>query len=217
MKYFQINNGPSVRREFYRCITKDIYVRWENLNYVLTFQEKLAILEAACAKLLDAGDLMLNEVIVVHEHTFEDKYQITEEGIRSYVWEREYLTVFFDHRFRGDFILYVGLKRVDFTMVLSKDVINDIWSTSWDTVKVPLSLIVRPSFALVARRARLIFDNVDFGSQAGLESFVREVVRLRGVFSGINLSKGYVVDVNILGENYPVINEVVAELVDLKK
>lgn len=76
---------------------------------------------------------------------------------------------------------------------------------------------MRPSFALVARRARLIFDNVDFGSQAGVESFVREVVRLRGVFSSINLSKGYVADTDVLGPSYPVINEVVAELVDLKK
>lgn len=124
MKYETI--GPSVRREFWLPITKTIKVVWSNLNYVLTFQEKLALFEGLCTDVLFAGDLLLNEVIVVPEHTFEDKYQITEEGIRSYVFEREYLTVFLDHRYFGDKILYAGLKRVDFTLVLSKEQISEI-------------------------------------------------------------------------------------------
>lgn len=80
-----------------------------------------------------------------------------------------------------------------------------------------MSLAIRPSFALVLRRARLVFDNVEFSTQAGIESFVREVVKIREVLSSINLSRGYVSDTNVLGPGYPYINDVLAELVDHKK
>lgn len=100
---------------------------WEKVNVEESLQTTVDISQEYVGIFIDivegfSYDLQLSfdKLIVAKEHTFEEKFQRTEEGLRTYMWEEEYLEVWIDFKYYGRKYYYKGLKRVNFTLKYTK-------------------------------------------------------------------------------------------------
>jgi len=173
--------------------------------------------QVCVVKNLDDLLLKCDDLLVMKDHKFEVRYFKTETGPRYYVQEELLYDVF--ARLAGrlilyhTFIAYKGYKRVDFKLVYS----SVIYLAGTVT---KLDIILRPSYALIVRPIlKLNFDDVVFSEGMHVNTFVKivqDLINTRFVLERINLSRGFVASRNILGADYPIINEVAEQLVGLE-
>jgi len=168
------------------------------------FSERVIYVESKLDCLLFKAD----GLIIVKNHTFEEKFNLTESGPRYYMQEILSFDVF--NRIEGRIVhtneikIYNGLSRVNFKLVLNTKDINFNYS-------------YKPGKALIALKLNMFYSDFDYSSKDGFESLLAELKRVQVTLSSLNLSKGYITDTFILGDNYPIINEIAGDLIKVSE